>query len=255
MSSRVEEIRLNVRFLESQVHSSNVNSSTIQQFEDSCDNSLTLIDELAEEFGDSQELWETECEGLFETVIEIKDFVKTAFERISWLEEENFKLKEELKQLQEKVKELEVIVQDLKHDKDKVTALKLIIGQVAINVDQNVPKHVLDHLEEPDHFIDSIMKMELAIEGQHKNYADVFLNETERKTAEQKWEALQKKVNWSPRLFRYMQDLRKERGNIAHPNVDKDSIRAAMKNIPQEHEQLFLQLFEIHEVVQTYITE
>ena len=53
MSSRVDEIRHNVWFLKSQVDSNNVNPSTIKQFEDSCDNSLTLTDELAEEFGDT----------------------------------------------------------------------------------------------------------------------------------------------------------------------------------------------------------
>ena len=256
MSSRVEEIRRNVRFLKSQVDRGIINRTTLKQFKDTCDNSLTLIEELAEKFGDNPQLWETEREFLFQTLIDVNDLVKTAFGKIELLEEANDKLKEEVKNLQEKANKLEVIVKDLKQDKEKITTQKLIIGQVAINVDRNVPKLVLDELVGPDHFIYSIREMELAIEGQHKNYADVFQNEMERKTAEQKWEALQKKLNWSPKLFRYMQDLRKERGNIAHPDVDKDSILAAMeKNIPQKHEKLFLQLFRIHEELRTYITQ
>ena len=249
MSSLIEKLRRNLHLMKSQVDSGTEIPRTIKEVEDSCDNSLTILDELAAEFEDNTQFWETKCEVLFEILIEARDLVSTASEKIVPLGEANFRLKDVI-QLQDKIKKLEVIINDLRQDMEerKIQNQKLVLGQVAFNIDKFVSKRVLDKLVAPDHFIGSIMEMELAIEG-HRSYADVFQNEKERKIVEQEWESLQKKLNWSPKLFRYMQDLKKDRLDIAHPPVDKESILAAMENVPQKHKLLFLQLFTIHEEV------
>ena len=241
--------------MKSQMDSGTDSPRTTKEVEDSCDNSLTILNELAAEFGDNPQLWETECEVLFATLIEVRDLVSTASEKMVWLGEANFTLKRDVMQLQDKMKRLEVQINDLTHDIEemKIQNQKLVLGQVAFNIDKFVSKRVLDKLVGPDHFIGSIMEMELAIEG-HKRYADVFKSEMEKKTAEQKWETLQKELNWNSKLFRYMQDLKKDRLDIAHPTVDKESILAAMENnIPQKHKQLFLQLCAIHEEIRPYM--
>lgn len=102
-----------------------------------------------EEFGaDNQQLWETECEALLLNVAELNGLVRRALEEIECLGAAKSKLKE----LEEGVKELEEKVEQEKKELEemmKIEKQKLILGQVAFDIDRSVPKQVLDSVVGP----------------------------------------------------------------------------------------------------------
>ncbi len=88
--------------------------------------------------------------------------------------------------------------------KDKITALedklnrlsldrhRLVLGQVAFEIENAIVIKILDELIGPNHYIYSIKDMERAISGKDSNYDDV-LTEEQKRVADQNWRELQQK--------------------------------------------------------------
>ena len=255
MSSRMKELREAFKRLRIQVdNSGTLNSGSIKEVIAFDENLAKFRAELDQESLSDQPTWEIACEEMYEILCEAKLFANRAFENINSLKADNSSLKRQVELLQEQVKKLEETVETLNIKISKINTHeeKLILGQVAYDIEQYVAKIVLDPLVGPKHYISSIEKLQSAIKGDD-NYADIFPEATRRK-AEDNWKDLQEQIKWNLDLFRYMGTLKKGRISSAHPPVDKEKAIAAMKkNVPRFEQEKFRTLLKIHEELEVQI--
>jgi hypothetical protein len=59
-------------------------------------------------------------------------------------------------------------------------------------------------------------------------------NEVEQETARERWELLKKEMNWNPFWIITLGQLRRERNEVAHPNLTEERIRNAKLKMEKE---------------------
>ena len=134
------------------------------------------------------ELWATDCETLLITVIAYKDLVHTLIEKLQRLEDQT---SNQLQELIERYRLLENRIKELEESR-----LKLMVGQLAFELNRAVVHKVLANILDPDQEqIDTIGDMEKAIEG-ISNFDDIFKTKEDKKNAEKKWETLKRELHW-----------------------------------------------------------
>ena len=255
MSSRMEELREAFKSLRIQLDSSDtLNSDSIKEVIAFDEDLSKFRADLDQERFSEKPTWENAREEMYEILFEAKLFANRAFKKIFSLKADNSSLKREVESLQAQVKKLDKTVDTLsiKINISDTHEEKLLLGQVAYDIENYVAKIVLDPLVGPKHYITSINKMQSAIKGDD-NYADLFPEAT-RREAEKNWKDLQEQIKWNLDLFRFMGTLKKDRISSAHPIVVKEKAIAAMKNnVPRYEQEKFLALLKIHEELEIQI--
>ena len=161
-----------------------------------------LSEHVSSECKDEQDLWQSTCMVLQELVCQFTELVATCLEKIKGLKEEV----EALKQLEGEIKTLKEKMEEM-----NVNSRKLVLGQIAYEIDKAVVSYVLNEIVEPNHFINTIKDMESAIRGDDSNYADVLATAERKLEAEDRWRKLKEKLHWNPLHFRYMKLLKQHR--------------------------------------------
>ena len=96
----------------------------------------------------------------------------------------------------------------------KIHDVKLVVGQIAFEVDQVVLDVVLKDIGSCEELaIFTISTMERAIKKKD-NYLDVFKSEAERQEVEKHWNILKSGVAWKGRHFRYIRELKNLRLHV-----------------------------------------
>ena len=158
----------------------NVNPTLVEQLQDL--EIEVAIDSLCQECEDKPERWESSSMMLFEAMSRYNGLVTTCLEKINALEVENSKMKAAFKNMKDKVNALEKELKRLSHDRHK-----LVLGQVAFEIESEIVRSILDRLIGSNHYINGIEDMEYAIRG--ADYADV-LTEEKRGMAGKNWREL-----------------------------------------------------------------
>ena len=229
MASQADEIRCQLEILESKIASGSLASAeSIMIAHGDLESELQgneLFASITRECQETFELWETNCEVLFETVVKYNELVHTLIEKMKDLETQNSRLNSELEELIEKYRLLDKRVKELEGSR-----LKLMAGQLAFEINRVVVHKVLADILDPDlEQIDTIGDMEKAIKG-NSNFDDIFDTEEDMKKAEKKWETLKRQIHWKGVHFRYLKKLKRFRVNVAHPLFDPEAVKQALKN-------------------------
>lgn len=207
-----------------------------------------LFESIKEDCGDDIGLWEMNFELLLQVISYFNQLILMAFEKVDSLVRENSKKKMEFENQREKLEDLESRIKNMETEK-----YKLVLGQVAFEMDKAVPKCVLGDTICQCHYIDSIAKMQKAIEGE-RDYADV-LNKSERSKAVIKWKDIQVQLEWTPNHLRYMKKLKKLRLDTAHPPVNEETVYAALEKdlIPRNDRKIFDELFKMLNLINKFL--
>ena len=179
---------------------------------------------------------------LFEAVVDLINVVIDLKRMCETVCKENSELKTRASDLERKLKDLD--------ETAKLDESKLILGEVACEVDRCIPELVLNRVVGRDHYITKIKDMESALRGSDSRFSDIFMNEEQRKECQVIWEQLKGELRWNTKVFRYMHKLRKNRVSTAHPTVKTDIVLTAMNNpIESRDREIFSKLFDIHQKV------
>ena len=180
----------------------------------------------------------SDCIMLVKAISSHNELVTTCLNKIEATQHENIKLKDRINTLEEEVKRLSL-------DRNK-----LVLGQVALEIEKAIVSIILDKLIGPHHYIYAIQDMEHAIYGEGTNYADVLTEEGKR-VAENDWRKLKQELQWSSRHFRYMKSLKQHRISVAHPRINEAEIKHALENwaLPESEAILFNELFTMYKML------
>ena len=194
---------------------------------------------MQKESDDRVDLWQNSCEVLFQTVVESNDLLQSLYMRMSALEEDYLKMKEEVKSLSDKCRVLD----------EKNDTLTLMTGQLAVEIERKIVDTVLLDLLTSDQHMNTIADMETAIRGNSDDDDDVFETDDGRDTARSRWLNLKSRFSWKGKHTRYIQELKRERNLIANPSVDRRKIEEALKTgaMKVRDEKLFKEFLKIHE--------
>ena len=215
----IERLRDEVRRLQSQVQVIGENPS-LDILQGSTIDTEKLYETLLEECdSDEASFWETNCEILVEVVCGLREAVDTLINKVKQTESRNDELASKLAELQSK------------HTRLEESERKLVVGQIAFEVDQVVLDVVLKDIGSCEELaIFTISTMERAIKKKD-NYLDVFKSEAERQEVEKRWNILKSKVGWKGRHFRYIRELKTLRLSSAHPKLDIEATRKALAQL------------------------
>ena len=170
-------------------------------------------------------IWKDCCYTLLDTVSNLQKVVNNLSKRMSELSDQNEKLEYELKIMKQKVHKLEV------------SELKLIIGQIAFLVDQDILKYVMEGIGEPNaRSIYTIYHLEDAIENK-KRFKNVF-SEEERQIVRERWDTLKSDIGWKDKHYRDSEALKSLRIDSAHPQVSHEQLSEAIGKISSENKHL-----------------
>ena len=210
----------------------------------------TLDEQVSSECKDQQELWQSTCMVLKELICKFTELVATCLQKMKGVEEEFEALKLTLQKLEGEIMTLNHKVEEM-----NVDSHKLVLGQIAYEIDKAVVSYVLNEIVEPNHYINTIKDMESAIRGNESNYADVLATAERRLEAEDRWRELKEKLHWNPRHFRYMKLLKQHRIGSAHPPIDKAKVEAALENnlIPELEKKIYQELFHMFVELKTLV--
>ena len=195
---------------------------------------------MQKESDDRVDFWQNSCEVLFQTVVESNDLLQQSlYMRMSALEEDYLKMKEEVKSLSDKCRVLD----------EKNDTLTLMTGQLAVEIERKIVDTVLLDLLTSDQHMNTIADMETAIRGNSDDDDDVFETDDGRDTARSRWLNLKSRFSWKGKHTRYIQELKRERNLIANPSVDRRKIEEALKTgaIKVRDEKLLKEFLKIHE--------
>lgn len=225
-ASRIAELGRKAKTLASQLSTGKINEEIFQDMKQELSSS-DLKERIMEECAET-ETWETTCEVLLST---LSDCV----ELLGQLVQEALKFKNESKDLKKKVEDLTKDVEELKKVKKKaeLTSNRLMVGQIAFEVEKAIVKHVLEEVIGPPwkSFIKSISNMQQAL-NRERNFSDILSDDLKCKEAGQRWKDLQKELGWEERHFRCIDFFKMGRYDDAHPTLDTNILKRAIK----EHE-------------------
>lgn len=215
----IETLREEVRRLQSQVQIIGENPS-LDILQGNTVDTERLYERILEECdGEEASFWETNCEVLVEVVCSLHDAVDVLINKVKQTALKNDELDSKLAELQ------------TKHAKLEENERRLVVGQIAFEVDQVVLDSVLKGIGSPEELaIFTISAMERAIK-KRDNYSDAFRSEAERQEVEKRWNALKSKLGWNGRHFRYIRELKNLRLSSAHPKLDIEATRKALAQL------------------------
>lgn len=170
---------------------------------------------------DQAHLWESDCQILFE-VVAYQELVQILIKKVENLEVKYLHMKQQIQQLEKKQKLLE--------DKLDETKMRLMVGQLAYEIDKEVLHNVLsDMVDVKEKCVCSISDMKSAIKGKD-NYDDIFEDENDRLRAKKKWDDLKAYLEWEGKHFRYLKSLKSFGVQDAHPDFNPEAIKQALMN-------------------------
>ena len=198
-----------------------------------------VLEVICQECDEKPELWESDSIMLVQAMSSYNELVTTCLKKIEAIQDENVKIKATLQSMKDRITSLEEELKQLNLDKNK-----LIIGQVAFEIEKAIVSSILDELIGPHHYINAIEDMERAISGEDSNYADV-LTDNQREEAEQSWKDMKLELDWHPRHFRYVEQ---HRISTAHPDINEVKVKYALENgaLPESETKLFSELFTMY---------
>ena len=177
--------------------------------------------------------WETSCKSFVEVVCVLYDTVDVLYDKVKQTALRNDELTKNFEEVTKNFEEVTKNLQELrrKHAMLEETEQKLVVGQIAFEMDEVVLNFVLKGIgSREDLAIFNISAMEKAI-GNKDNYSDVFKSETERRKVEMRWNTLKSRIRWEGRHFRYFKKLKRLRLDSAHPKMDAETIRKALDQL------------------------
>ena len=250
MAATLDELRRNISILQSKIKSDDWNKSDVLKFLDPLKQGIeagSLYESIQNESGDRADLWQSDCDVLFQMVVDSNELLRSLYERVSALEKDNLELKEEVRKLKEEVRRLSEksgIFDEFKND-----GLTIMTGQVAIEIEQRILDTVLSDLLTCDQHINTLDDMEKVIQDDDDDDDDVFETDDRRDTARRRWAELKSRFSWKRKHTRYIQELKCKRNPIAHPKVDRRKIGEALKmgTIKVRDQKLFEEFLQIHE--------
>lgn len=227
-SQQVQQLRRRIDILKSKIkcESTVMDAESIMKEHEELERELkdnSLLSALLRECEEGNEFWQTDCEYLFETVISYKDLVHELIDIMERLQHNLSCTESELKRLKITCETLETKVKKLECDR-----LKLMACQLAFEIHQAIIHKILSgiiNIEEKQ--INTIGEMEKAIAGS-KGCEDVFDKDSDRDMANTRWLTLQRDLQWKKVHYRYLQNLKRLRVNIAHPEFDPQAITDAL---------------------------
>ena len=241
MSSCCDEVLENLRILNEAINTARAgglsNFDDLTRIINTCSESF---DKFHNEYSSGENyLWESSPGVLFEAV----DTWSATLMTLQKDYETSIKYNREL---QKKVDSLEQKFSSLKEAATS-NKEKLVLGQVAFDVDRSIPKLVIDPVLGICHNILRIKDMESALKGDE----DIFKEEEQKIDCQKRWEELKAELGWSDKVFRYMKGLKQSRLTVAHPTIDEDIVRSAVDTFVERNDrEMFRKLFQIYKETQ-----
>lgn len=155
----------------------------------------------------------------------ISDCVRLLVEEVDKLKEGNETMKktmmEEISRLTREVRQLTGRCAGFQ---TMIDPLKLVIGQVAFEVEKVIVGKVLaaGNTSSKESYVNTIQQMEEVI---NSGPGDVFTEEVYRDRAEKEWKALKETLPWTGQHSRYLKKLKEKRLSSAHPPINLDTLR------------------------------
>ena len=204
-----------------------------------------VLEVVCQECEANPEEWESDCMMLVETMSIYNELVTTCLKKIDAIKDENTEIKATLSSMKDRITALEDKLKQLSLDRHR-----LVLGQVAFDIESAIVIKILGKLIGPNHYIYSIKGMERVISGKDKNYKDVLTDEQKR-VADQNWRELQQKLNWYPWHFRYVKKLKNHRVSAAHPTINTAMVELALENstLPENETKPFNELFTMYKIL------
>ena len=240
MSSCCDEVLENLRILNEGINAAGAdglsNSDDLTRIINTCSESF---EKFHNEYSSGENyLWESSPCVLFEAV-------DTWSATLMTLQKDYETSIKDNRELQKKVDSLEQKFSSLKEaatsNKDK-----LVLGQVAFDVDRSIPKLVIDPVLGICHNILRIKDMDSALKGDE----DIF-KEEQKIDCQKRWEKLKAELGWSGKVFRYVKGLKQSRITVAHPTIDEDIVRSAVNTFVKCNDrETFRKLFQIYKETQ-----
>lgn len=197
------------------------NVLSVKSMDNVLEGTKAIFDTLTETFEDEEEdvIWQDAASDLINTVCNLRGVTRNLIKRVTKLEQRDGELTQTKKELE-----------DLKRKSDRLekTKQKLIIGQIAFELNEAVLLYVFKGIGDHKKLsIYTIHHLESAIEKE-KRFADTFSSDKERKTAEERWDKLKTHIGWQNKHYRDYDFLKGLCLSSAHPHIPDKQLQDAI---------------------------
>ena len=183
---------------------------------------------------------ELNIDVLYSIISNLYDVIECLDQKISEISQECSAAKTDIQKLR-----TDVVQITKKLESQKADTVRLMLGQLAFNLEKAIVKEVLtDVVGSRDHFVNSIKDLHKVL-NRKKNFREVLADDAKHKEANRRWIDLQTRLGWKEVHFRCVNFLKYDRVSVAHPEFSYSDVQKAIdenKELDQQYKAAYREL-------------